>query len=65
VRYVLGEWLPKHHRPAQQAYDDAKAAGQPLPQFDPDLYLDGQLKRVYSVGRFDLLEVLGYGFAPN
>jgi hypothetical protein len=65
IRYILGEWLPKHHRPSQQAYEDAQAAGQPLPPYDPDLYLDGQLKRVFSAGRFDLLEVLGYGFPPN
>jgi hypothetical protein len=65
IRYILGEWLPKHHRPSQQAYEDAQAAGQPLPPYEPDLYLDGQLKRVFSAGRFDLLEVLGYGFPPN
>ena len=36
-----------------------------VPHFDPDLFLDGQLKRVYSKGRYDVLEVLGYGFPPN
>ncbi len=66
VRYVLGEWLPRHHRPNEQAYNEAKAAGLAPPNnFNPDLYLDGQLKRVFSAGRYDVLEVLGYGFPPT
>lgn len=30
-----------------------------------ELYLDNQLKRVYTRGRFEVLEVLGYGFPPT
>ena len=32
--------------------------------YDEDAFLDGQLKRVKQVGRYDLLEVQGYGFPP-
>ena len=35
-----------------------------LPAFDEDAFLDGQLKRIKRVGRYDLLEVQGYGFPP-
>ncbi len=78
VRYILGENLQRHHRPRQQEHEEAlararaAAAGSKVaapeggvPPFDPDLYLDGQLKRVFSAGRYDLLEVLGYGFPPS
>jgi hypothetical protein len=65
VRYLLGEYLPRHHRPTEQAYNDARASGQTPPAFDPDLYLDGNLKRVFAAGRYDVLEVLGYGFPPT
>ena len=65
VRYVLGEWLPRHHRPSEQAYREAVAEGRTPPSFDPDAYLDGNLKRVFSAGRYDVLEVLGYGFPPT
>ena len=70
VRYVLGEWIPKHHRASQQAYDDAVAkhaldSSVSVPQFDPDMYLDGALKRIHSVGRYDLYEVMGYGHHPQ
>ena len=67
VRYVLGEWLAKHTRPSQQQYEDALArhAVDPstvIPPFDRDSFLDGQLKRIHTVGRYELLEVQGYGF---
>lgn len=73
VRYVVGEWLPRHHRPGQQAYEEAVARKNAnpddpnvvVPPFNPDMYLDNQMRRVFSVGRFDLLEVLGYGFPPS
>ena len=70
VRYVLGEYIAKHHRPSLQQYEDAVARkaldpSTELPAFDADLYLDGQLKRVQSIGRYDLYEVLGYGFPPT
>jgi hypothetical protein len=47
VRYVVGEWLPKHPRGA--------GSGQ-----DADLYLDRQVRRIYRAGRFEVFEVLGY-----
>jgi len=72
VRYLLGEHMPTHHRPRQQQYEEAVArkAADPndaaeVPAFDPDSYLDGQLKRVFRSGRMDLLEVQGYGFPPG
>jgi hypothetical protein len=75
ARYVLGEHLATHQRPSKQNWEAAKARqdsgekgenGEPieLPPFDDNLYLDGQLKRVKRIGRYDLLEVLGYGFPP-
>jgi hypothetical protein len=64
VRYILGESMPRHHRPEQQRAEEAKARGEPS-EFDSDLFLDKNLKRVYQNGRFDLLEVLGYGFPPT
>ena len=71
VRYVQGEWLPRHPRARQAEYDAAVARKRanpddktPLPRFDPDSYLDGQLKRVFSAGRYDILEVQGYGGPP-
>ena len=33
----------------------------PLPAFDENSFLDGQLKRIKKIGRYDLLEVQGYG----
>lgn len=73
VRYILGEHMPTHHRPRQQQYEEALArkAAAPndtsivVPSFDPDMYLDGNLRRVFRVGRMDLLEVQGYGFPPG
>jgi hypothetical protein len=71
VRYLLGENMPRHHRPAEAAFKEAVARREGgdttvmVPEFDPTLYLDGQLKLVYTSGRYDLLEVLGYGFPPN
>lgn len=76
TRYVLGEHLPTHHRPRQQQHEEAiarKAAAKTqqekdaifVPPFDPDMYLDGQLKRVFRSGRMELFEVMGYGFPPN
>ena len=44
VRYVLGEHLRRHE------HADAAA--------DPDLYLDGKLRRVHRSGRYELFEVL-------
>jgi hypothetical protein len=49
VRFVLGENMQRHARSNEQS----------------DFYLDGQLKRVFTQGRFDILEVQGYGFPPN
>jgi hypothetical protein len=64
VRYVLGEWLPIKFRPSEAAHAEAvlereAAAATPeerarlprVPPFDPDLFLDGQLKRVFRAGR--------------
>lgn len=65
VRYVLGEWLPRHHRPSEQAYREAVAEGRTPPAFDQDMYLDGNLKRIFSAGRYDVLEVQGYSFPPT
>jgi len=73
VRYILGENIQRHARPKQQEWEEAKARKEAnpgdativVPHFDPDMYLDGQLHRVFSAGRYDLLEVLGYGFPPN
>ena len=53
VRYVLGE--NAYHWPRQTDAAD----------FDEDVYLDGNLKRVFKSGRFELFEVLGYGFPPG
>lgn len=72
VRYVQGEWLPKHHRARQAAHEAALARQRAnpgdksivVPPFNPDLFLDGNLKRVYSHGRYDILEVQGYGGPP-
>ena len=36
-----------------------------VPAFDPDSYLDGGLRRVFSAGRYDLLRVEGYSFQPT
>lgn len=71
VRYVIGEYITRHHRPQQQAYEEALAKQQAgdtsirVPHFDPDSYLDGNLKRIFSYGRYDVLEVQGYGFPPS
>lgn len=70
VRYVLGENLPSYPRPMQQEYERAHAAhvldpSVPVPEYDPDLYLDGQLRLVYGVGRFGVYEVLGYAGLPG
>jgi hypothetical protein len=54
VRYVLCEWCTKHARAHERE-----------PGFDADLYLDGQVKRIFSRGRYDVLELLGYGFPPS
>ena len=72
VRYVQGEFLARHPRPRQAEYEAAMARKRAnpndksivVPRFDPDLYLDGQLKRVFSQGRYDILEVQGYGGPP-
>jgi hypothetical protein len=67
VRFVLGENIARHHRPSRVAWEEAAAAaaaskreGEVAP-YEEDLYLDGQLKRVKTVGRYELFEVLGYG----
>jgi hypothetical protein len=52
TRYVLGE--NPHKWPRNEDAED----------FDPDVYLDGNLKRVYTAGRFELFEILGYEFPP-
>ena len=72
VRYIVGEWIPRHSRPRQQEWEEARAkqAANPdepisVPHFDPDYYLDGQLKRIFSAGRFDVFEVLGYPHPPT
>jgi len=52
TRYVLGENAYKW--PRDESAED----------FDPDVYLDGSLKRVFTAGRFELFEVLGYSFPP-
>jgi hypothetical protein len=36
-----------------------------VPPFDENIYLDGGLKRVVKFGRWDLLEVMGYGAPPS
>ena len=36
-----------------------------IPPFDPDMYLDGGLKRVFSAGRYDILKVEGYSYQPT
>lgn len=71
VRYVLGEWLPLHFRPSEAeaeeraiarrtaATDEEREALPDLP-FDPDVFLEGSLRRVFRAGRFDLLQVQGY-----
>lgn len=45
VRYVLGEWIKKHDRQTGH---------------NPDVFLDGQLKRVFSSGRYELFQVMGF-----
>ena len=59
--------MPRHSRPSQQTYEDAlekrkSDSSVEIPSFDPDMYLDGGLKRIHTVGRYDLYEVQGYGF---
>ncbi len=44
VAYVLGEHLRRHEHAPGNA--------------DPDLYLDGKLRRVYRAGRYELFQVL-------
>ena len=65
ARFVLGENIARHHRPSRVAWEETAAAaareGAEVPPYDEDLYLDGQLKRVKTVGRYELFEVLGYG----
>lgn len=53
VRYVLAE------NPREFPRDTSKEG------FDPDLYLDNQLKRMKQVGRYHLFEVLGYDHPPT
>lgn len=70
VRYVLGEWMPKHERPSERAHKDAleRRATDPnvvVPDFNADAFLDGQLTLIKHVGRYDLYEVGGYGFPPT
>ena len=43
VRYVLSEHLRRHEHAD--------------PQADPDLYLDGHLRRVHRSGRYELFKV--------
>lgn len=49
VRYVLSE--NTYHWPTKRN--------------NPSVFLDGKLKRVHQSGRFELFEVLGYGFEPT
>jgi hypothetical protein len=72
VRYIVSERVPEHHRPAEAAYKQALARREanpgdrtPLPRFDKDTYLDGQLKVIYRRGRYIVAEVQGYGFPPT
>jgi hypothetical protein len=73
VRYVVGEWTPRHNRPRQQEWEEAKKRKEAnpsdnsivVPRFDPDLYLDGMLRRVFTAGRYELFVVEGYGFPPT
>ena len=44
---------------------DVPASAVVVPDFDPDSYLDGNLKRIKRFGRMDLLEVQGYSFPPG
>jgi hypothetical protein len=61
IRYVLGEYIRKHDRPSQREHEEAKARGLAhIPPFDADAYLDGQLKRVFRQGRYEVFKVLGY-----
>lgn len=50
VRYVVGDNMPRHPRKAGA---------------DPDLYLDGKLKRVFQSGHYELFQVQGYDSLPS
>jgi hypothetical protein len=73
VRYVLGESMRHHERPKLREFQDARfrksqAPNDPsivVPDFDEDVYLDGNLKLLKKVGRFELFEVQGYNFPPS
>lgn len=61
IRYVLGEYIRKHERPSQREHEEARSRGLAhVPPFDPDSYLDGQLRRVYRAGRYEVFQVKGY-----
>jgi len=57
IRYVLGEYIRKHERASQREHEEARSRGLVhAPPFDPDAFLDGQVKRVHRVGRYELFK---------
>lgn len=53
VRYVVGEYMRRHGR--------APLGSRGANGNDENLYLDGKVRRIYNIGRFDVFEVLDYG----
>jgi hypothetical protein len=62
VRYVVAEYAPRHNRPSERAFQEAQAArgrGEDVqvPNFDPNVYLNGAITRVFNAGRFEVFRV--------
>ena len=62
TRYVVTENVHHHDRPSQRAWAEARAAASrgedvQVPDFDPDVYLNGAVTRVFRAGRFDVFKV--------
>jgi hypothetical protein len=62
VRYVVAEYAPRHERPSERAFQaaqEARSRGEDVqvPQFDPHVYLNGAITRVFNAGRFEVFRV--------
>ncbi len=62
VRYVVAEYAPRHERPSERAFQaaqEARSRGEDVqvPQFDPNVYLNGAITRVFNAGRFEVFRV--------
>ena len=66
LNHLLAPCLQQHAEALLEWNNSGGAnSGVPPPHpFDPDVFLQGNLKRVFKAGRFDVLEVGGYSFPP-